>query len=210
MSADAAAVVPRITVSDSNDDSSFETRELERQIFAFIDDGDRDALSSLFSGRSDLEIPILQLLLDASRPNADRSYHHDSEVAADAEELLGISTDHLNAIHVACFLGDEEIALDILDFVARVTEDIQARKILYEFMSRVWGDGNTVLHLASFLGMSQLVKRLLELGANRHRKNGRKYKPVDCADDDETRVMFGTVGEGGEYKLDRSEPLTFS
>ncbi|KAI8615986.1 hypothetical protein BC830DRAFT_1063856, partial [Chytriomyces sp. MP71] len=57
-------------------------------------------------------------------------------------------------------------------------------------MGRVWGDGNTILHLASFLGMSELVKRLLELGANPNKRNGRMYKPVDCADTDETRRMF--------------------
>ncbi|ORY51480.1 ankyrin [Rhizoclosmatium globosum] len=62
-------------------------------------------------------------------------------------------------------------------------------------MGRVWGDGNTVLHLASFLGMSDLVKRLLELGANPNKKNGRLYKPVDCCDTDETRNVFSTVTE---------------
>jgi hypothetical protein len=44
--------------------------------------------------------------------------------------------------------------------------------------------------------MSELVKRLLELGANRNRKNERFYKPVDCADDTETRNMFNAVIEG--------------
>ncbi|KAI8835877.1 hypothetical protein BC829DRAFT_365300, partial [Chytridium lagenaria] len=102
----------------------------------------------------------------------------------------------LNAIQIACLLGDDEIASDILDFVHSVTEEIEARKVLYEFMGRVWGNGNTVLHLASFLGMSDLVKRLIELGANPNKKNERNYKPVDCADDDRTRNMFNTVTEG--------------
>jgi hypothetical protein len=99
-------------------------------------------------------------------------------------------------MQIACILGEEDIAADILDFVSRVTEEIEARKVLYEFMGRVWGNGNTVLHLASFMGMSQVVKRLLELGANPNKKNERKYKPVDCADDDETRIIFSTVTEG--------------
>ncbi|KAI9093778.1 hypothetical protein DFS34DRAFT_563409, partial [Phlyctochytrium arcticum] len=53
-----------------------------------------------------------------------------------------------------------------------------------------WGNGNTVLHLASFQGMSDLVKRLLELGAASRKKNERNYMPVDCADDDVTREIF--------------------
>ncbi|KAL3895769.1 MAG: hypothetical protein SGCHY_004497 [Lobulomycetales sp.] len=90
-------------------------------------------------------------------------------------------------------LGDEDVALEILEFVSNFTQEIDAKKILYEFMGRVWGNGNTVLHLASFMGMCDLVKRLLELGAAQNKVNERKYKPVDCADDDEMRKMFSTV-----------------
>ncbi|KAL2911567.1 hypothetical protein HK105_208966 [Polyrhizophydium stewartii] len=118
-----------------------------------------------------------------------------------------LSMEHLNAIQIACILGDEEIAIDILDFVVRVTEEIDARKVLYEFMGRVWGNGNTVLHLASFLGMSDLVKRLLELGAAAGKINDRKYRPVDCADDDLTRSMFETVTELEPAKA-RAVPVT--
>lgn len=60
--------------------------------------------------------------------------------------LLGItyflsSLENLNAIQIAALLGLEDIALDILEFVIKVTDEIQARKVLYEFMGRVWGDG---------------------------------------------------------------------
>ena len=103
--------------------------------------------------------------------------------------------EHLNAIQIACILGDEEIALDILEFVNGVTEEINAKKVLYEFMGRIWGNANTVLHLASFSGMSDLVKRLLELGATASKANERKYRAVDCADDDTTRRMFEKIVE---------------
>jgi hypothetical protein len=96
--------------------------------------------------------------------------------------------------HKKQFIIDEclyiEIATDILEFVAKETEEMEARKILLEFMGKVWGEGNTVLHLASFLGISGLVKRLLELGANMNKRNQRSYKAVDCADDDITRNLF--------------------
>ncbi|KAJ3233163.1 hypothetical protein HDU81_002465 [Chytriomyces hyalinus] len=160
-------------------------------------DSDASSLHSNYSLNSDSDSldAVLQLLLTTTYPNTDGFYSHDAEVLPDAMELLGPSLEHLNAIQIACILGDEDSALDILDFVSSSTEEIGARKVLCEFMGRVWGDGNTVLHLASFLGMSELVKRLLELGANPNKKNGRLYKPVDCADTDETRVVFSTVDE---------------
>ena len=88
------------------------------------------------------------------------------------------------------------MAIDILEFVTKITDEIEARKVLYEFMGRVWGEGNTILHLASFMGMCELVTKLIELGAATSKGNNRKYKPVDCAGDDETRQAFETVVEG--------------
>lgn len=46
------------------------------------------------------------------------------------------------------------------------------------------------------MGMCDLVKILLELGAAPSKQNNGKYKPVDCAGDDATRTMFVTVEEG--------------
>ena len=116
----------------------------------------------------------------------------------------------MNALHIACILGDEEIASDILEFVVNVTEEIESKKILYEFMGRVWGEGNTVLHLASFMGMSGLVKRLLELGAAPNKVNDKKYKPVDCADCDETRDMFSHYAEGIMLKVILTNKFNFA
>ncbi|ORX76071.1 hypothetical protein K493DRAFT_246684, partial [Basidiobolus meristosporus CBS 931.73] len=121
---------------------------------------------------------------------------HEPEIMQDADELLGKSVENLNSLQIACMLGDEELGLDILQYVAHESEKMDAKKVLYEFMSRVWGGGNTALHLASFLGMADLVKKLLDLGANTNKRNDRKYKPVDCADDDETRSLFMNLYEG--------------
>ncbi|XJO72475.1 hypothetical protein BDV3_003586 [Batrachochytrium dendrobatidis] len=172
---------------------------LERAVFTAVNEGDTDHLKNVFSLYSS-STAVLQMLLTTSYPNRDNFYKHDPEVMQDAHELLGPSMEHLNAIQIACILGDEEIAMVILDFVVHVTDEIDARKVLYEFMGRIWGNGNTVLHLASFLGMSELVKRLLELGAAPGKFNERKYRPVDCADDDCTRKMFETVTEIDQAK----------
>ncbi|KAI8801611.1 hypothetical protein BJ742DRAFT_859107 [Cladochytrium replicatum] len=171
-----------------------DSAELERKVFAAINDGDRKGLQEMFAKEED-STEILQILLTTSYQNHEEFYSHDPDVLTDAHELLGDSVENLNAVQIACMLGDEEMALDILSFVHKVTDEMVARKVLYEFMGRVWGKGNTVLHLAAFSGMSELVKKLLEDGANPNRKNERGYKPVDCADDDITRKMFTTISE---------------
>ncbi|KAI8913197.1 ankyrin repeat-containing domain protein [Gorgonomyces haynaldii] len=132
---------------------------LERNIFTAINDGDREKLLKIFTLYPSTTT-VLQLLLTTTYPNRDH-------------------LEHLNCIQISCILGDEELCLDILQFVTRVTEEIDARKVLYEFMGRVWGNGNTILHMAAFMGMADLVKRLLELGAAAGKVNERKYKPVD-------------------------------
>lgn len=90
-------------------------------------------------------------------------------------------------------LGDEDISLELLEFINRITEELESKKLLFEFVGRIWGAGNTVLHLASFFGMADLVQRLLELGANPNKRNERQLRPVDCADDDKTLHVFSTV-----------------
>jgi hypothetical protein len=168
--------------------------QLQKDILDAINAESRSRLASVLE-KADPSL-CLQALLSFAHPNRDLKYHHDPEVQHDADELLGRSVANLNALHIACFLGEEELACDLLDYVARVTKAMGARKVLYEFLGRVWGGGNTALHLASFCGMAALVRRLLELGANMNKRNERKYKAVDCADDDATRKLFLDMMQG--------------
>lgn len=188
----------------SSPDMEKETsRRLEQLIFSAINEGNKEKLSGLFNTFNSHSTAIIQLLLTTAYPNDDGFYHFDQEVALDAEELLGTRFDDfptysvkgLNALHISCILGDEDVAMELLEFVNNFTIEIDAKKVLYEFMGRTWGNGNTVLHLAAFMGMSDLVKRLLELGAAANRVNERRYKPVDCADDDEMRNIFTIITE---------------
>ncbi|KAI0236414.1 hypothetical protein L0F63_003312 [Massospora cicadina] len=133
---------------------------------------------------------ILQVLATFTYPNQDGLFQHDPEVTKDAAELLGPSCLNLNALQSACLSGEEELAVAIIDYVAKQSEIMSTKKVLYEFMSKVWGAGNTALHLASFMGMANLVKRLIDLGANVNKRNERHYRAVDCADDDTTRALF--------------------
>lgn len=169
--------------------------ELELTIFKSVDEGARENLLKLFAN-DNCQTEVLQVVLTTTIPNHDGQYGHDEDVKHDAAELLGTSVENLNAIQIAAIMGEDEIALDILEFVVSITEDIGAKKVLNEFVGRVWGDGNTLMHLASFYGMSTLVQRLLSLGASRNRRNSRGYRPVDCVDDFETRKHFLTYEIG--------------
>jgi len=139
---------------------------------------------------------VIQTLVTWNLSNTDGRYRHDPDILLDAKELLGPTVDHLNLIQIACFLFNEDLALDLLNFVVKASDELESKKILYEFMGKMWGDGNTTLHLASFLGMADLTKRLLDLGANVYKMNDRKYKPVDCADENTTRTLFLNLTEG--------------
>jgi len=102
-------------------------------------------------------------------------------------------------LHLCCILGDEDLALDLLDFIQRITDELESKKPLLEFVGRLWGDGNTVLHLASFMGLDQLVIRLIELGANTNKRNERQYRPADCVADEVMCAAFNTLPLDGTF-----------
>ena len=98
----------------------------------------------------------------------------DPDILQEAHELLGTSVSPLNFLQIACVLGEEEIAKDLLEYVHRHTK--HKKLLMMEFLGKTWGDGNTSLHLASFQGMSEIVQELLDYGANSNKRNGRGYK----------------------------------
>ncbi|KAG0290532.1 hypothetical protein BGZ96_005995 [Linnemannia gamsii] len=181
---------------------------LWKQMLSAIEQEDRKELDRVLHA-FDFAI-VIQTLVTWNTPNTDNQYKHDPDVLLDAKELLGPKVDHLNLIQIACFLFNEEMALDMLNFVAKASEELESKKILYEFMGKMWGDGNTTLHLASFLGMADLTKRLLDLGANVYKMNHRKYKPVDCADENTTMSLFLNLTEVVRYKRIGQESLPTS
>jgi hypothetical protein len=187
------------SIEEDTDDATI--HQLQLDILEAINSESRSRLAGVLAAAD--PALCLQALLSYSNPNRELKYRHDPDVQNDADELLGRSVANLNALHIACFLGEEELACIVLDYVARVTKSMDARKVLYEFLGRVWGDGNTALHLASFFGMDDLVQRLLKLGANMNKRNDRKYKAVDCADDDATRKLFLEMMQGtGKFFVD--------
>jgi hypothetical protein len=106
---------------------------------------------------------------------AQPEFRFDADVQEEAQALLGRSVAPLNFLHVASMLGEEEIAMELVEYMYRHT-GTEKRLLLLEFLGKVWGDANTCLHLASFQGQHNLVKLLLDYGANPNKKNSRGYK----------------------------------
>jgi hypothetical protein len=104
-------------------------------------------------------------------------FNFDPDILQEAHELLGTSVSPLNLMQIACMNGEEEMATDILKYIYKHTHTKQ-KLLLMEFLGKTWGDGNTTLHLASFQGMSDLVKFMLKCGANILKKNGRMYRVI--------------------------------
>ncbi|KAF9938275.1 hypothetical protein BGZ65_000120 [Modicella reniformis] len=198
----------RSYIDSSRESGSPKSVPLWKQMLDAIDQEDRTELNRILDAY-DFAI-VIQTLVTWSFSNADNKYRHDPDILLDAKELLGPTVDHLNLIQIACFLFNEEMALDLLNFVAKASEELESKKILYEFMGKMWGDGNTTLHLASFLGMADLTKRLLDLGANVYKMNARKYKPVDCADENTTMSLFLNLTEVVRYRRIPQESLPTS
>lgn len=185
------------------DPNEVSSASLGEKLFSYVSNGDMDGLMELFDecNKKSQTTLLLQTLLTLSYPNTDRLYDFDPQYQNEADELLGPSVSHLNAIQIACIMEDEEMSLAILEFVSKATLEMNAKKVLYEFMGSTWGNGNTILHLASFFCMADLVRRLLELGANVNRKNERKYKPVDCTNDYNVMDIFLNVTESNIHIL---------
>ena len=99
-------------------------------------------------------------------------------------------------MHIACILGDEDIACALLDFIIDVISEMDSKLLLFEILGRHCGSGNTLLHLASYMGMSVLVRKLIESGASIHKKNELMYKPVDLAIDQDTLNVFNNLPIG--------------
>ncbi|KAJ3145092.1 hypothetical protein HK101_002545 [Irineochytrium annulatum] len=113
-----------------------------------------------------------------SSRHKDPSAKFDSEVELDAYKFLGAYIGAVTPLQMAILCGQDGIARDVVE---RMTD---------EDLDAVFGGGNTALHLATFLGARDLVRLLLERGANRTIKNAKGFAPVDLLDDPEMRKIY--------------------
>ena len=73
-------------------------------------------------------------------------------------------------------MGDEDMACLIFDFMVQMTLEMDSKILLLEFIHRTFGQNNTILHLAAYLGQKNLVKKLIEFGASVYVRNDNNYK----------------------------------
>ncbi|KAI9197281.1 uncharacterized protein BJ171DRAFT_520438 [Polychytrium aggregatum] len=121
------------------------------------------------------------LLNDKSLTSAkhrDPTIKFDAELELDAYKFLGAYLGSITALQWALMCGQDAIAKDIVERTLKDDIDV------------AFGGGNTALHLATFLGARELVKLLLERGADRSIKNSKGFAPVDLVDDPEIKRIY--------------------
>ncbi|RUS32766.1 hypothetical protein BC938DRAFT_474365 [Jimgerdemannia flammicorona] len=176
-------------------------RALWRLILRALADDDPVTLRSHLDAAD--PIAAIHVLLACSHQNGPTSpggsghYSFDPELIPESTKLLGAAIGPLNAVQLACMAGAEDCALQLLEFLATASRDVmRSDRPVHVMMDQEWGEGNTALHLASFNALPQVVTRLLRLGANPNRRNGKGLRPVDCADES-CSAAFWEIGEGG-------------
>jgi ankyrin repeat protein len=75
-------------------------------------------------------------------------------------------------------MGDEDMAVALFDFLLQMTSEMDSKILLLEFIHRTFGQNNTILHLAAYLGFTHLVQKLIESGASVYVRNGNNYKRI--------------------------------
>lgn len=88
-----------------------------------------------------------------------------------------LSATDLNALEIALLQKHDHIAYSIVLLLKRNATPVE----LKQFLNHQWGKEKlTALHLASFWGMSKLVRLMLDLGADPFIQNYRQLRPIDC------------------------------
>ncbi|KAL9559888.1 hypothetical protein MBANPS3_000213 [Mucor bainieri] len=89
---------------------------------------------------------------------------------------LGKSSTDLNLLQLALMTSSESMVMTLLAQLKLHASQAE----LKHFVNHVWGQGNTSLHLATFLKRHSVVKALLDLGCLSDVSNARNKRPVDC------------------------------
>ena len=109
-------------------------------------------------------------------------WKYDMDIEMDAYKFLGAYLGQLTGLQLSLLKGHDRIAHDIIDATLD-TSDLDLEN----------GGGNTALHMATFLGARDIVRRLLERGCNAARKNAKGFKPMDVLDDEEMRKIYSSA-----------------
>ncbi|KAI9012863.1 hypothetical protein BC832DRAFT_548205 [Gaertneriomyces semiglobifer] len=113
-----------------------------------------------------------------SQKHRDPTVKFDAELEMDAYKFLGAYIGQVTPLQLAILCGQDSIAKDILE------------RTLQDDLDIPFGGGNTALHLATLLGVRDIVKALLERGANWKAANAKGLTPLDIVDNADMRTLF--------------------
>jgi len=140
---------------------------------------DADALfDAIYSKDKEKVRSLLQDKKYTTVKKSDPRAKYDNEVEVDGYKFLGAYFGKMTVLQFAIVLGLDDIAKDIID--ATLKDDLDA----------TYGGGNTALHLAALLGERDVVKLLVERGADKSIKNSKGFSPVDVVDDKEMTELL--------------------
>ncbi|KAI8351516.1 hypothetical protein BD560DRAFT_308840, partial [Blakeslea trispora] len=104
---------------------------------------------------------------------------------------LGKSFTDLNSLQLALLVSSESMVITLLNQLKLHASPSE----LKHYVNHIWGQGNSSLHLASFLKRPQVVKLLLELGCASDVLNRRKKQAVECCLDDHVILKVFSMRE---------------
>ncbi|KAI9175868.1 hypothetical protein H9P43_006232 [Blastocladiella emersonii ATCC 22665] len=156
--------------------------------------------SAVAAGRLD-EVKALLVsggpgLLGAQRHDETK---YDPDFADIAEALLGTDTRGMTGVQVALFNLDSQEGSESGTSSSMAAADSQTRRELIMYLVEAssvdqlrlrWGENNTTLHVASFLGEIDVIQAILDRGVPHHLQNNLAFAPIDVAPDDLTRDVF--------------------
>ena len=138
------------------------TSEIVAEYFDAVDHGNAEQVRSLLQQYKQL----------CSAKQKSDNWKWDNSYALDAYKFLGAYLGSMTGLQVAVLRGFEEIAADIIDATLNPDD-----------LNIPFGSGNTALHLATFLGSKDVVKLLIQRGADKNIKNAKGFTAVDVMDD---------------------------
>ncbi|KAG1380265.1 hypothetical protein G6F61_004213 [Rhizopus arrhizus] len=152
---------------------------LWKAIQQFINGDKRDEFKALF-GDKDNTSQLVNVILSSRLSNDPLLYSRTTtKIDARLNETFGkLSATDLNALEITLLQHRHDtFAYRIVLLLKRHATPAECK----QFVNHQFGkQGNTALHLASFWGMSRLVKALLDLGADPFVQNNRQLRPIDC------------------------------
>lgn len=147
-----------------------------QKIFSLIDKGKLSDLQKEINSCKDVGT-----LLTATRTDPVEFTEFTETDKLEFQKYLGSNALNMNSLHFAIFSASK------FELIEEILKNYPKDKI-----NSRWGNGNTALHLASFLADSDAIKALIAAGADASIKNEHGYSAVETSCDKETRDLFDT------------------